>query len=106
MSEVKKENPLVIKGIKRFKKNDNAPDFVVCDGVLTPKHLMDHLKENADLLADARQVYNGDVQFKFQVTTNDYGSLTFKFNTYKAKPKVEEIKSEPMITKENDDLPW
>ena len=33
MSEVKKENPLVIKGIKTFKKNDNAPDFVVCDGV-------------------------------------------------------------------------
>tara|TARA_R100000315_G_C5235468_1_gene147256 strand:+ start:1226 stop:1546 length:321 start_codon:yes stop_codon:yes gene_type:complete len=106
MSEVKKENPLVIKGIKTFKKNDNAPDFVVCDGVLTPKHLMDHLKEHADLLADARQVYNGDVQFKFQVTTNDYGSLTFKFNTYKAKPKADSPPdTEPMV-ENNDDLPW
>ena len=106
MSEVKKENPLVIKGIKTFKKNDNAPDFVVCDGVLTPKHLMDHLKEHADLLADARQVYNGDVQFKFQVTTNDYGSLTFKFNTYKAKPKADSPPDTEQMVENNDDLPW
>ena len=103
MSEhVKKEkNPLIIDGITTFKKNDSAPDFVVCDGVLTPKLLFEHLKKHSDLLADAKGEYKGNVQYKFQITTNDYGTLTFKFNVYKAPEKGDNVSA-----KGGDDLPF
>ena len=106
MSENKSKpvNPLNIPGIKTFERNENAPDFVLCDGVLTPKLLIDHLKTYAKEIEGAKGEYNGNVQFKFQILKNDYGSYNFKFNTYQKKSEtISQPSTEPIM---DDDLPF
>jgi hypothetical protein len=108
MENQNKKNPLVITGIKTFERNPKAPDFVVCDGVLTPKLLIEQIKELGQNLDDAKQEYNGNVQFKFQILKNDYGSFTFKFNNFKPqKAQNKDQTTEPILNvNDENDLPF
>ena len=102
MENQNKKNPLVITGIKTFERNPKAPDFVVCDGVITPKLLIDQIKELGQNLDDAKQEYNGNI--KFQILKNDYGSFTFKFNNFKPQKSETRPATEPLV--DGDDLPF
>jgi hypothetical protein len=70
------------KGMRTFAKNANAPQFVLGTLVITPKELVDWIKENDRLLTD----YNGTKQLKLQILNGDKG-IYFTVDTFKSKPK-------------------
>ena len=86
------------KGIMVFKKNDNAPDFVIASVVVNPNELVAWLKENKSLMTD----YKGSPQLKLQLLNGKENKPYFQVDTYKAAPK----QSEPQHIKDKDDLPF
>lgn len=89
------------KGLRSFKKNEKAPDFVLGTLLVTPNELVKWLKENPTYLTE----YKGEKQLKLQILKGkEEGMLTFVVDTYKAAPK----QSEPQHTPDNepDTLPF
>ena len=84
------------KGIICFYKHPKQPDFVVGSVVITPRELVDWLKENPSLLTD----YKGSKQLKLQVLRGGKG-LYMTVDTFKA--------SDPhpaTISDSTDELPF
>lgn len=92
-----------IKGITIFAPSPNAPDFVLGQGFITPKVLLDFVKENPDILTSE---YDGNKQIPIQLTKNDNGGASIKFNDFT--PQKQDVKTEsiPVRAEQDDDLPF
>ncbi len=93
-----------VKGIRSFKPNEKAPDFVLGTVIITPNELFAWLKaEGAEHLTE----YKDTKQLKLQVTKSRAGDLMFTVDTFKPTPKVED-KPAPSVAKKvvEDDLPF
>ena len=68
------------KGIRTFKKHENAPDFVLGTVVITLKELRDWaLDEGSQYLTD----YKGEKQLRLSATKAKDGSISLKVDTWK-----------------------
>jgi len=68
------------KGIRTFKKHENAPEFVLGTIVITLKELREWaLDEGAQYLTE----YKGEKQLRLQATKAKDGSLSLKVDTWK-----------------------
>jgi hypothetical protein len=72
---------IYVEGIRSFPPRENAPDFVIGNGVITPRQLMDFFKKAE--VAEHYTEYKGDKQVKFQVLKGRDGSLNFVIDTFK-----------------------
>lgn len=79
------------KGIMAFSPRQGAPDFVKGSLVITPRELIDWLKQNEGLLTE----YEGKKQIRLDLLEGNKG-LYVAVNTYKAGEKK----------KQEDDLPF
>jgi len=79
---------IYIKGLRTFKPNEKAPDFVKGTLLITPNELFEFLKENESLLTD----YKGTKQLRCQILDGDKG-LYFTVDTFKPQAKEEAITS-------------
>lgn len=77
------EKAIYPQGVRVFAKRDGAPDFVLCEIVISPRQLVDWLKgEGKDLLTD----YKGEKQLKLTVKDGNKGPYA-QVNTYTPKAK-------------------
>lgn len=68
------------KGIRTFKKNAKAPDFVLGTLVITVNELYDWIgSEGAQYLT----IYNGQQQLKLQLTKKQDGGIMLAVDTFK-----------------------
>ena len=90
----------LLEGVRLFKKKDNAPDFVLASGVITPNVLVAFLKSNPELLSE----YNGEKQVRIQVLKSKDGNPYIAVDTWKPSGDA------PAAGKSNpdnyDDLPF
>ena len=95
----------LVEGIRYFAKRDNAPEFVLGSMVISPRILVDFIKNNPDVLTD----YNGEKQLKMQVLRskagNPYLAVDSFVPTATAKPatQAQPINTPPTI---EEDLPF
>lgn len=92
------------KGIMCFDKHGSAPDFVIGTVIITPRELVDWIKENPTLLTE----YKESKQLKLQMLKGSKGPYLV-VDTYKAQPKTEADPAlvSDMDTKANSDsLPF
>ncbi len=103
----KKENSNRPKGIKTFKKRDNAPDFVLGDLILTPKEFFKWCAEKKEHLTEYTDKDNvTHKQLKFQIKNGDYG-IYFELNTWKSDQNQNKTGSfSTPVDNEEDDLPF
>tara|TARA_R110002012_G_scaffold57967_2_gene150408 strand:- start:328 stop:627 length:300 start_codon:yes stop_codon:yes gene_type:complete len=94
---------IYIKGISIFKPHQNAPDFVKGQGFITPKVLVNFVKENPNILTSE---YDGNKQIPIQLTQNDDGGLSLKFNDFVPNKKEVKTESIPVKAEQDDDLPF
>jgi hypothetical protein len=88
------QEKIYVKGMMILKKNDNAPDFVLGRVVITPKMLMEFLKEYDQYSSE----YNGNKQWSLNLLRGKE-SPYLTLDTYK--------KQEKPVTKEvNEDELW
>jgi len=93
---------IYLKGLRIFAPSPNAPDFVLGQGFLTPKVLLDFIKENPQILTSE---YDGNKQIPVQLVKNDDGGASLKFNDFVPKKEVK-TESIPMKSEQDDDLPF
>ncbi len=89
---------LYVGGIRFFQANENAPQNLVANVLITPKLLGDALRQ--DGLENAKTEYQGNEQYRATLWKNEDGSYSMSFNTYKAENKVEQV------AENGDDLPF
>jgi len=94
---------IYVDGIRFFPKGETSNENILANGVITPNKLIECLKR--DDVVDAKSEYNGDVQFKFTLWSNDDGGVSMSFNTYKPKEVLEE-KTSISPKNNDDDLPF
>ncbi|QDP48826.1 MAG: hypothetical protein Unbinned1643contig1000_16 [Prokaryotic dsDNA virus sp.] len=95
---------IYIQGVRIFAPHENAPDFVLGQGYITPKILVDFIKENPNVLSSE---YDGNKQIPIQVTKKDDGGLALKFNDFTPKQKEVQTESIPVKSEQvDDDLPF
>lgn len=88
MQDSKKETPKYVTGIRIFQKKSGQPCF---SGVITPNDLFDFLKSGE---ADgAKSEYQGKVQYKFSLWTNEDGTANMQLNEWQ--PSQEDNSNEP-----------
>jgi len=85
------------KGLVAFAPNPKAPDFVIASVKVTPKALVDFIKENAGLLTD----YKGDKQLSLQLLSGDKGYY-FKVDNFQPSNK----QSSPQVDDDDEGLPF
>lgn len=89
---------IYVDGVRFFKPNDNAPENLVANVIITPKLLGESLRQKG--IENAKGEYQGNEQYRATLWKNSDGSCSMSFNTYKAESKVQQ-------TEENgDDLPF
>ena len=88
---IEKVKAIFLKGIRIFAPSPNAPDFVLGQGFLTPKVLLDFIKENPHILTSE---YDGNISIKF----NDF--------VPKKQVKSESIPVRAEQDMADDDLPF
>lgn len=70
------------KGIRVFAPKENAPSFIKGQIIITPKELMEWIKQNQNLLND----YKGEKQLKLTLMQSKDGQgLNIQVDTYKPK---------------------
>lgn len=88
-------------GIRTFKKNEKAPDFVLGSVVISLNEFFSWCKKNENLMTD----YKGVKQLKLQCLKSRDGGINFQVDTWKP-----EQKNEPEIVEtiadEINDLPF
>lgn len=90
-------------GMVLFQPREDAPDFVVCEGRLTVKELVDMVKERPELLIDS----DYGKQLKFTVKESKEGKLYAEVSTYHLQePESIEEEEEEEGEVEVDDLPF
>jgi hypothetical protein len=90
---------IYVEGVRTFPPREGAPDFVIGNGVFTPRQLMDFFKKPE--IAEHFTEYKGDKQVKFQVLKGKDGSLNFVIDTFK--PQTQDA---AVSVEEKDDLPF
>jgi hypothetical protein len=95
MSEKKS---IYVNGVRFFKPNENAPENLVANVLITPKLLGESLRQ--DDVKDAKGEYQGNEQYRATLWKNSDGSYSMSFNTYKAESKVQQAEES------GDDLPF
>jgi hypothetical protein len=65
-------------GVRVFAPHDNAPDFVIATVIITPRELVDWIKENSDVLVQ----YKEEKQLNLQLLESKAGDLYFAVNAY------------------------
>jgi len=89
-------------GIRVFKANENAPNFVKGQMVISLNELIKFCKENPSILSD----YKGEKQLKLDILESKNGNgLNVVINTFKPKEKQEAPASVAKASTE-DDLPF
>jgi hypothetical protein len=88
-----------VNGVRLFNPGDNAPQNLLANVLITPKLLIECLKQ--DEVQDAKSEYKGDTQYKANLWKNDDGSLSMSFNTYKPTEQ-----KETKVAQGETDLPW
>jgi len=78
---------IFVNGIRTFPKNDNSPEWVVGNGVIVPRELLDFLK-SAEAVENMTE-YKGQKQLPITMIKNRNGSIGFRINNYKPKAEVE-----------------
>ena len=94
---------IYLKGLRIFAPSPNAPDFVLGQGFLTPKVLLDFIKENPQILTSE---YDGNKQIPIQLVKNDDGGASLKFNDFVPQKKEVKTESIPVRAEQDDDLPF
>jgi len=79
------------KGIRTFKKHDNAPDFVLGTIVLSLSELQEWLNSEGKQYATE---YKGVKQIRLQATKSKDGNLVLKVDTWKPTAKSNQNSSE------------
>jgi len=96
---------IYIEGLRTFKPHENAPDFVIGDGILDIYTLNEFIKQNVNLLTE----YNGKKQLRFQILESRDGGVYFVVNNYKKEEANATPKRHVTIEAEDkdpDDLPF
>lgn len=70
---------VLFEGIRAFDKNQNAPDFIIAELVITPDELFEFLGKQKEFASQ----YNGKTQFKATIKRSKEGKLYASMNTYK-----------------------
>lgn len=89
---------IYVEGIRTFPPREGAPDFVIGNGVFTPRQLMEFFKKPE--VVEFFTEYKGDKQVKFSILKGKDGSANFVIDTFKPEAKAETVSSE------DDDLPF
>lgn len=85
------------KGLRTFPPREGAPDFVKGTLIITPRELVDFIKERPDLLTE----YNGNKQLRCNILEGDKG-LYFQVDTY----KPEQQPTSPPPVDDDEPLPF
>ena len=93
------ENKL-LNGVRLFKPRDNAPDFVIASGVITPDDLVAFCNENPDLMSE----YQGKQQIRIQVLRSRAGDPYIAVDAWK--PNTEAGQPNAATQKAAEDLPF
>ena len=88
------------KGLRTFPPREKAPDFVKGSLIITPRELVDFIKDNPHLLTE----YNGNKQLRCNILEGDKG-LYFTVDTYKPDAN-QQPEPEPEADGNNSDLPF
>jgi len=92
-----------VNGIRSFKPNEKAPEFVLGTVIITPNELLAWLRgEGEEYLTD----YKETKQLKLQVTKSREGNLMFTVDTFKPTPKVEDKPTPSKSNAVEDSLPF
>jgi len=73
---------IYVKGLRTFKPNEKAPDFVKGTLIISPNELMEFLRENEGMMTD----YKGTKQLRCQILDGNNG-LYFTVDTFKTEEK-------------------
>lgn len=73
---------IYVKGLRTFKPNEKAPDFVKGTLIISPNELMEFLRENEGMMTD----YKGTKQLRCQILDGNNG-LYFTVDTFKPEVK-------------------
>lgn len=92
---------IYVEGIRSFPPRDGAPDFVIGNGVFTPRQLMDFFKkpEIVELFSE----YKGDKQIKFSILKGRDGSPNFVIDTFKPEAQADNAGAS---SNDDSDLPF
>jgi hypothetical protein len=78
---------IFVNGIRTFPKNDNSPEWVVGNGVIVPRELLEFLKSTEAV--ENMTEYKGQKQLPITMIKNRNGSIGFRINNYKPKAEVQ-----------------
>ncbi|QDP47479.1 MAG: hypothetical protein Unbinned2716contig1001_14 [Prokaryotic dsDNA virus sp.] len=92
---------IYVKGFRTFKKNDNAPEQLVCKLLVTPEMLFEQMKSGE--LDEAQSEYQGKKQYNIDVWQGEDGTLNFTANTFKPDSSQSKITK---VAQKDDDLPF
>ena len=87
---------IYVKGLRTFKPNEKAPDFVKGTLIISPNELIEFLRENEKLMTD----YKGTKQLRCQILDGNNG-LYFTVDTFKPESKPQTTGAD-----EPNDLPF
>ena len=68
-----------VNGVRLFNPGDNAPQNLLANVLITPKLLVECLKQ--DDVQDAKSEYKGDTQYKANLWKNDDGSFCLLYTS-------------------------
>jgi len=77
---------IYVNGIRTFPKKDNSPEWILGNGVITPRELIDFLKSPEAV--DNMTEYKGQKQLPVTFVANRGGGFSIKVNNYKPKEEV------------------
>lgn len=92
---------IFVNGIRTFPKNDNSPEWVVGNGVIVPRELLDFLKSSEAV--ENMTEYKGQKQLPITMIKNRNGSIGFRINNYK--PQASDVKMQH-DQEDDSDLPF
>jgi len=78
---------IFVNGIRTFPKNDNSPEWVIGNGVIVPRELLEFLKSTEAV--ENMTEYKGQKQLPITMIKNRNGSIGFRINNYKPKAEVQ-----------------
>ena len=84
---------ILLKGIRVFAPNHNAPEFVKATGNIDIAELKEFINSNQQLLTE----YNGKKQLKFKILQSAGSKYYMEVDTFKPSTKIQS---------QNDDLPF
>ncbi|MBC7509884.1 MAG: hypothetical protein H7320_14225 [Ferruginibacter sp.] len=91
----------LVEGIRYFAKRENAPEFVLGTLVISPRILVDFIKNNPDVLTE----YNSEKQLKMQILRSKAGNPYLAVDNFVPTERGTAPAAKPAMAT-NDDLPF